>query len=65
MTQYCFFVFYWFSRLASTRRDGLHTFTGAWRRCSASQWNDHSSLSRLALHPQKYALHPVQPRFLG
>jgi len=65
MTQCCFFEIGRFSHLSGTLQGGLRTFAGAWRRCSASQWNDHSSLLRLALHPQKHALHPVQLRFLG
>jgi hypothetical protein len=32
---------------------------------SASEWNDHSSLSRLALHRDERALHFAQLRFLG
>ena len=29
------------------------------------EWNDHSALLRLALHPKNRTLHPVQLRFLG
>ncbi|MFA7242589.1 MAG: hypothetical protein WC091_20970, partial [Sulfuricellaceae bacterium] len=40
-------------------------FPGAWRRCNSSEWNNHSSSLRLALHPENRTLQPVQRRFLG
>ncbi|MFA7240096.1 MAG: hypothetical protein WC091_08280, partial [Sulfuricellaceae bacterium] len=44
---------------------GLHGFPGAWRRCNSSEWNNHSSSLRLALHPENRTLQPVQLSFLG
>ena len=73
-----------FARMAisfrvSTLQAELHDFCGTWRRCNSLEWNDHSALLRLALHPnwgkqvfrrqaktrKNHTLQPVQLRFLG
>ncbi|MFA7239259.1 MAG: hypothetical protein WC091_04040 [Sulfuricellaceae bacterium] len=54
-----------FTRLVRALRAGLRGFPGAWRRCNSSEWNDHSSSLRLALHPENRTLQPVQRRFLA
>lgn len=53
------------THLVKSLRSALHVPRGAWRRCSSSEWNVHSSLSRLALHHDEHTLHSVQLRFLG
>ncbi|WP_162085211.1 hypothetical protein [Sulfuriferula nivalis] len=51
--------------LVTTLPVELHAPHGTWRRCFAPEWNDHSGLSRLALHPDVRTLQRVQPPFLG
>ncbi|MFA7240584.1 MAG: hypothetical protein WC091_10755 [Sulfuricellaceae bacterium] len=60
-----FIMCFVFPYLVRTLRAGLHGFPGAWRRCNFSEWNNHSSSLRLALHPENRTLQPVQQRNLG
>ncbi|MFA7243448.1 MAG: hypothetical protein WC091_25355 [Sulfuricellaceae bacterium] len=60
-----FVMYFACTRMVRALRAGLHGFPGAWRRCNFSEWNDHSSSLRLALHPENRTLQPVQRRFLG
>src|SRR5690242_13416453 len=54
-----------FTLLVNPLRGGLHSFCGTWLRCNSLEWNNHSASLRLALHPKKLVLHPVQPSDLG
>ena len=50
---------------ARALRGELHSFWGTGLRCNSLEWNDHSALLRLALHPKNRTLHPVQLPDLG
>ena len=54
-----------FASWASLLRAVLHVPHGAWLCYSASEWGDHSSLSRLATHHDERALQHVHLPELG
>lgn len=65
MTLFCFLMKFEITLPVTPLWGGLHGFYGAWRRCNSSEWNDHSSSLRLALHPKNRTLHPIQLPILG